>query len=158
LVETKVVDRQLTLRQGSTQVLTHAGGERFQRADGGFVQFARAKGKAAELTVSADASSQRFVAIAPAKTGRDALTAYVGTYYSAELDRRISVVRKGDTLVMRQPFAVEWPLAPSFADGFTTRLRGTTSFVFTRTSTGQVDGFAAWMNGARNIRFVRQLR
>ncbi|WBY06809.1 hypothetical protein PIB19_14985 [Sphingomonas sp. 7/4-4] len=106
--------------------------------------------------MGADAPSQRFVAVGPARTGRDALTAYVGSYYSAELDTRISVVREGDALLMRQPFATEWQLAPSFADGFTTRLRGTTSFVFTRARDGQVDGFAAWANGARNVRFVRK--
>jgi hypothetical protein len=47
------------------------------------------------------------------------------------------VVRQGDTLVMRQPFGVEWPLSPSFADGFTTRLRGVTTFVFTRSADGR---------------------
>jgi CubicO group peptidase (beta-lactamase class C family) len=158
LIETKIVDRQLTLRHGSTQVLIPTGGNHFQRADGGFAQFVTAKGKGFEVTLSDAASTQRFVAVAPAKTGSDALTAYIGTYYSAELDRRISVARQGTTLVMRQPFAVEWQLAPSFADGFTTRLRGTTTFVFTRTPTGQIDGFAAWAIGARNIPFVRELR
>ena len=156
VVETKVVDQQLTLQEGSVQVLTQMDGERFQRADGPVVRFAKVKGKVVAITLGADASRQRFVAVAPAKTGSVALNAYIGTYYSAELDRRISVVRKGDALVMRQAFAIEWPLAPRFADGFTTRLRGTSSFVFTRTPTGKVDGFSAWMNGARNIRFVRQ--
>lgn len=156
LVETKIVDQRLTLQQGSANVLLQMGGERFQRADGSIVQFTRAKGKAVALTLGTDASAQRFLAVEPARTGRDALAAYVGTYYSAELDTRISVVREGDALLMRQPFAVEWQLAPSFADGFTTRLRGTTSFVFSRARDGQVDGFAAWANGARNIRFFRK--
>lgn len=156
LVETKVVNHQLTLQQGPTEILAQTGEERFQRADGGPVQFSRKGAKAIALTLGTDASRQRYVAVAPAGTGSAALNAYVGTYYCAELDRRISVVRKGDTLVMRQPFAVEWPLMPRFADGFTTRLRGTASLVFTRTPTGQIDGFSAWLNGARNIRFVRQ--
>ncbi|MCH4267361.1 MAG: hypothetical protein LKF80_03045 [Brevundimonas sp.] len=60
-----------------------------------------------------------------------------------------------DALVMRQPFAVEWKLTPSFADGFTTRLRGTTTFVFSRAADGQVEGFGAWLNGVRNVTFVR---
>lgn len=156
LVQTKIVDQRLTLQQGSAHVLSQMGGERFQRADGSIVQFARAKGKPVALTLGADASTRRFVAVGPARTGGDTLAAYVGTYYSAELDRTISVVREGEALLMRQPFAVEWRLSPSFADGFTTRLRGTTSFVFTRARDGQVDGFGAWANGARNIRFVRK--
>ena len=57
---------------------------------------------------------------------------------------------------MRQPFAVEWTLSPSFADAFTTRLRGTTTFIFERTAGGQVTGFSAWANGARDIVFVRE--
>lgn len=84
------------------------------------------------------------------------LADYVGTYYSAELDTRISVVVDGDALVMRQRFAVEWRLRPSAADSFTTRLRGTTTFVFSRTADGQAGGFGAWANGARNVPFVRE--
>ncbi len=156
LAETKIVGQRLTLQQGASQVLSDLSEGRFQRADGGIVQFAQAKGKAVALTLGTYASSQRFVAVAPPRTGGDALTAYVGTYFSAELDLRISVVREGDALVMRQPFAVEWQLAPRFADGFTTRLRGTSSFVFTRSPSGRIDGFSAWLIGARNIRFVRQ--
>ncbi|HWU78554.1 MAG TPA: hypothetical protein VN158_00605, partial [Caulobacter sp.] len=96
------------------------------------------------------------VAVRPASRDAATLAAYVGTYYSAELDTRITVVRRGDALVMRQPFAVEWPLSPSFADGFTTRLRGTTTFVFERAADGRIKGFGAWANGARDIAFVRQ--
>lgn len=119
-------------------------------------QFVRENGKPVELVLGNDRRGQRFVAVAPAIAGPAALDAYVGTYYSAELDRRISVVRNGNRLVMRQPFAVEWPLTPRFADGFTTRLRGTSSFVFARAPDGKIDGFSAWVNGARNIWFVRQ--
>lgn len=57
---------------------------------------------------------------------------------------------------LRQPFAVEWKPAASFADGFTTRLRGTTTFVFSRAADGQVVGFGAWLNGVRNVPFVRE--
>lgn len=93
---------------------------------------------------------------AQASPSGEALSVYVGTYYSAELDTRISVVRRGETLVMSQPFATEWPLTPSVVDGFTTRLRGTTTFIFSRTADGQIDGFGAWATGARDIRFVKQ--
>ena len=156
LVETKVVDHRLTLQQGPTQILTAIGDGRFQRADGGLVRFARKDGKAITLILGVDASRQLYAAVAPAQTGGAALDAFVGDYYSAELDRRFAVVRKGDALVMRQPFDVEWPLAARFADGFTTRLRGTTSFVFTRTPAGRVDGLSVWMAGVRNMRFLRQ--
>lgn len=156
LATTQVVEGQLMLQRGAMQQLAPMGKDRYRRADGGMAQFVLENGKAVELILGTDRSSQRFVAVAPANADPAALDAYVGTYYSAELDRRISVVRNGDDLVMRQPFAVEWQLTPRFADGFTTRLRGTTSFVFSRAPDGRIDGFAAWVNGARNMRFVRQ--
>ena len=110
----------------------------------------------AELVLSQGDRTSRFVSVQPAQGGSEALAAYVGTYYSAELDARISVVQQGDALVMRQPFAVEWKLSPSFADGFTTRLRGMTTLVFSRATDGQVVGFGAWPYGARDVRFVRE--
>jgi hypothetical protein len=146
------------LQQGGSQVLIFDQGQRFRRANGDGVQFVGATGRPVSLTLEHVGARQRFIAVAPARTDDNALAGYVGTYYSAELDTRISVVRKGHALVMRQPFAIEWGLTPSFDDGFTTRLRGTTTFVFTRKPNGKIDGFAAWANGARNIRFVRQLR
>ncbi|WP_158298897.1 serine hydrolase domain-containing protein [Sphingomonas psychrotolerans] len=155
LVETKVVNNLLTLRQGATQMLIPVDGGHFAREDGDRVQFTTAKGRPVELMLAHAATRQRFVAVAPARTDGDTLAAYVGMYYNAELDTRIAVVRQGGSLVMRQPFAVEWQLMPSFADGFTTRLRGTTTFVFSRKGNGQIDSFAAWANGARNVQFVR---
>jgi len=156
LVGLEAADGQLVLRQGARQALTALGGDRFQRPDGDIVRFERTGASAIALTLSHGAVSQRFVAVRPASRDAATLAAYVGTYYSAELDTRITVVRRGDALVMRQPFAVEWPLSPSFADGFTTRLRGTTTFVFERAADGRIKRFGAWANGARDIAFVRQ--
>lgn len=85
-----------------------------------------------------------------------ALGDYVGTYYSAELDTRIAVVRDGDALVMRQPFAIEWRLTARSADRFSTPLRGVTTFDFSRTADGRVTGFSASAYGARNVPFVRE--
>jgi len=156
LVQMEVINGQLTWTQGAGQALSPLGADRFQRLDGDIVRFTRKGAGAAALTLSRGEASQRFVAVQIARNESAALAAYVGTYYNAELDTRITVSRQGDVLVMRQPFAVEWPLSPSFADGFTTRLRGTTTFVFARTANGQIKGFSAWANGARDIVFVRQ--
>ena len=156
LVQTEVANGQLTLKQGATRPLVPLGGARFQRADGADVRFVPTGRSPAELVLSQGDRTSRFVSVQPAQGGSQALAAYVGTYYSAELDARISVVQQGDALVMRQPFAVEWKLSPSFADGFTTRLRGMTTFVFSRAADGQVVGFGAWPYGARDVRFVRE--
>ena len=156
LAQSEVVNGQLTLKQGASQGLVAVGGESFRRADGVGVRFVMTGAQPSGLVLGEGETSQSFAAVQPAHRGDHALAAYVGTYYSAELDTRISVVRDGDDLVMRQPFAVEWRLTPSFADGFTTRLRGVTSFVFSRGPDGQVNGFGAWAGGARNVPFVRE--
>lgn len=153
LLRTALLDGRLTLTQGRSQDLTPVGGERFRRADGDGVRFVRNGQGAMELILSRDAKETRYPAVQPPLAE---LGAYVGTYYSAELDARIVVVRQGEALVIRQVFGVEWPLTPRFADGFSTPLRGLTTFVFTRAADGQVDGVRAWAGGARDIAFVRQ--
>jgi CubicO group peptidase (beta-lactamase class C family) len=156
LIQLRTADGQLTLKRGASEMLVALGADRFQRPNGDIVSVARNGLKTTDVTLIHGQTRQRFVAVQAASTDSAALAAYVGTYYSAELDTRISVVQRGDTLVMRQPFAVEWTLSPSFADGFTTRLRGTTTFVFDRTADGRVRGFGAWANGVRDLAFTRQ--
>jgi CubicO group peptidase (beta-lactamase class C family) len=156
LIQLQAADGHLTLKRGASEVLAPLGDNRFQRPDGDLVTFARSGSKAAEVTLSHGETRQRFVAVQAAQNDSAALAGYVGTYYSPEVDTRISVIQQNDVLVMRQPFAVEWILSPSFADGFTTRLRGTTTFVFDRTADGQVKGFGAWANGVRNLAFTKQ--
>ena len=156
LLQVSVVEGRLTLRQGTLQALTPLGEERFQRADGSVLQFKRSGAGMTELTMSRDGRNRRFVSVKAASKDAAAFGAYIGNYYSAELGTRVTVDQRGRTLVMRQPFAVEWALAPSFADGFTTRLRGTATILFKRDAAGQVVGFSAWAQGARDLTFVRE--
>lgn len=156
VVRLAAVGGQLNMTRGGSQTLTPLGENRFQTADGGVVVFPRKGAEPAAFNLTRGGATQTFAAVRPPATDPAALADYIGTYYSAELDTRITVVRQGDTLVMRQRFAVEWPLAPSFADAFTTRLRGVTTFVFARDGEGKVISFGAWAGGARNIVFVRQ--
>ncbi|WEJ98598.1 MAG: serine hydrolase [Candidatus Sphingomonas phytovorans] len=156
VVQTEVAKGRLMLRQGATDALVALGGGRFRRSDGTVLSFVRSGTGLVELIAGTGSGTQRFVAVPPARSGGAAFAEFVGDYYSAELDTRIAVIRQGDTLVMRQRFGIEWPLSPSFADAFTTRLRGTTTLVFGRAADGRVNGFGAWANGARNISFVKQ--
>jgi len=156
LIRLAAVGGQLTLTRGGSQTLTPLGANRFQTVDGGIIVFAPKGVGVAALTLTKGGATQSLVAVRPAAADAGALADYVGTYYSAELDTRIVVARQGDTLVMRQRFAVEWPLTPSFADAFTTRLRGVTTLVFARDAEGKVTSFGAWAGGARNVAFVRQ--
>jgi CubicO group peptidase (beta-lactamase class C family) len=153
LIRLEAVGGQLSLGRAA---LTPLGKDSFQGVDGGLVRFIGKDAGATELSLTRGGVAQRFVAVRPAATDAAALTDYVGTYYSPELDTRVTVARQGDALVMRQRFAVEWSLTPSFADAFTTRLRGVTTFVFARDAEGKVTGFGAWAGGARNVAFVRQ--
>lgn len=153
LVRTALADGRLSLTQGRPQDLTPLGGQRFTRADGAGVRFVLSGQGPTELVLSHEAKETRYGAVQPPLQD---FAPYVGTYYSAELDARISVVRQGEALVIRQAFGVEWPLTPRFADGFSTPLRGVTTFVFTRSADGRINGLRAWAGGARNIAFVRQ--
>lgn len=156
LVRLVAIGGQLSMTRGSSQALTPLGENRFQTADGDVVVFTRKGADAAAFNLTRGGVARTFAAVRPASADAAALADYVGTYYSAELDTRITVARQGDTLVMRQRFAVEWPLVPSFADAFTTRLRGVTTFVFIRDADGKITSFGAWAGGARNVVFVRQ--
>lgn len=156
LIQLQAADGRLTLTRGSSEVLVALSENRFQRPDGDIVSFAENGSKTTEVTLNHGETRQRFVAVQAAQNDSDAFAGYVGTYYSPELDTRISVIQQTGVLMMRQAFAVEWVLSPSFADGFTTRLRGTTTFVFDRTADGQVKSFSAWANGVRNLAFIKQ--
>jgi len=140
-------------RDISVVVLCNNGGDSVARGEALIDRELRAAGY--PVTDIAPPSITPQPAGLPAASG-DALSAYVGTYYSRELEVRITVALEGDALVMRQPFAVEWPLKAGVADSFTTRLRGVTTFRFTRAADGQINGFTAWANGARNIPFMKE--
>lgn len=156
LVRTAFVDGRLTLTRRASEGLIPVGNGTFKRAGGGDLHFVFPGRAPSELLLGAGPAQARYVAVRPASADPATLTAYVGTYYSPELDTRIVVARKGDALVMRQAFAIEWSLTPSFADGFLIPVRGSTTVVFTRTKSGLIDGFRAWATGARNVEFVRQ--
>lgn len=157
LLKTAIVDGRLTLTQrGTAQDLTPVGAGTFTRAEGGDIRLVIAGQDPTELILKSGSSDVRYLAVPPADADPAGLVDYVGAYYSAELDTRIEVVRRDGSLVMRQAFGVEWTLAPSFADAFTTPLRGVTTFVFTRAPDGSVARFHAWANAARDIEFVRQ--
>lgn len=156
LVRTAFVNGRLTLTRRASEDLIPVGNETFRRAGGGDLHFVFSQEAPSELLLGAGPSQARYVAVRPASPDPATLTAYIGTYYSPELDTRVVVSRKGDALVMQQAFAIEWPLTPSFVDGFLIPVRGSTTVVFTRTESGSVDGFRAWANGARNIEFKRE--
>ncbi|MFC5372234.1 serine hydrolase [Brevundimonas faecalis] len=155
LVRLAAVDGRLTMTRGGSQTLTPLDKDRFRAADGGLVDFTRRTDGEVGFNLTRGGVVQNFVAVRP-PAADTALADYVGTYFSPELDTSITVALQDGALVMRQRFAVEWPLAPSFADAFTTRLRGVTTFVFARDAEGRVTGFGAWAVGARNIVFVRR--
>ncbi len=156
LIRLEAIGGQLVLKRGASHVLAPLGQDRFEGPDGILLHFVGKDGSASGFKLTRGGGAQTFVAVRPAATDPAIFADYLGTYYSAELETLITVAREGSGLVMRQRFGVAWPLAPSFADAFTTRLRGVTTFVFARGPDGKVTSFGAWAGGARNIAFIRR--
>lgn len=94
--------------------------------------------------------------VAPARTSREQLAEFAGTYRSEELDVewKISVVRDS-TLSLARRRAPETRLNAVYADGF---VGGIGNVRFTRDASGRIDGFLLTSGRIRHIRFERQLR
>lgn len=100
---------------------------------------------------------ERGVRFAPASPGADQLQAYVGRYYSPELDVTWPLVIKKGRLVLESPRSslvdITGPLEPAMRDAFTA---GSGFLRFTRDAEGHVTGFGLSASRMRDIRFDRQ--
>jgi hypothetical protein len=156
LLRTALTEGGLVLEGARPIALAPLGGGRFRLPNGPELEFAPAGGAVRSVRLLDDGVVTRLSLAAPVDTSAGALAAYPGTYRSDELDARITIALQDGALLLRQPFGVERRLRPVFAGGFTTPLRGTTTFVFSRDASGRVTGLGVWATGARNIRFVRE--
>jgi CubicO group peptidase (beta-lactamase class C family) len=87
------------------------------------------------------------------KPKADTLNEFVGTYQSAELDRRWSVAIKNGALVVIPPRGAEMSLEPVFSDAFTADgmlLR------FQRDVSGRIASFSVDLGRVRNLSFERE--
>ena len=100
---------------------------------------------------------ERGVRFTPALPSADQLQAYVGRYYSPELDVTWPVAIKKGRLVLESPRSslvdITGPLDPAMRDAFTA---GSGFLRFTRDGEGHVTGFGLSASRMRDIRFDRQ--
>jgi CubicO group peptidase (beta-lactamase class C family) len=87
-----------------------------------------------------------------ANPGLDELEAFVGSYHSEELGTDYTFRVEDGKLVLRNRKIGKKELEPTYRDGFTFQGYGMT---FTRTETGQVDGFSLSSGRVRRVRFDR---
>jgi CubicO group peptidase (beta-lactamase class C family) len=104
------------------------------------------------LAVSTEGDTTRYEPVTPAAPTAAALSAYVGTYWSDELETRFRIIIRDGALVVQQRLGDEVPLVPTIADGFTSSV-GTV--LFSRDAAGQVIGFGIWAGRIRDVRFRR---
>ncbi|OGD28742.1 MAG: hypothetical protein A2V57_08010 [Candidatus Aminicenantes bacterium RBG_19FT_COMBO_65_30] len=81
------------------------------------------------------------------------LEAYVGTYYSDEIDTAYTIYVEGGKLKVRFRPAQRFEITPVYAEAFEAEgnlLR------FTRDGSGRVDGFLVYAGRVRHLRFVRK--
>ncbi len=137
----------------SNAVLLPRGGERFRmRGAPVEVQFTR---QGSRLVMREEAPNARAVEYErvdrPTVTAADA-RAYAGTYRSPELGSSLTLIARGDTLVVDEGWRGQTILRPLFRDAFR---EGGSTVRFTRDARGRVTGFVIWAGRVRHLRFDR---
>jgi CubicO group peptidase (beta-lactamase class C family) len=117
------------------------------------VRFRRLAGKR-EMSVGKDEPFE-FLEVAEATHARGRSSELAGTYHSAELDVRYSVIARGDTLLLRRPVLREERLVPMDPDGYRA-IRSGDQLKFTRDSRGAVNGFEVYAGRVLHLRFTRE--
>jgi hypothetical protein len=140
---------------GAGAPLVSLGEARFRTAGWPYteVRFRRLAGKR-QVSVGQNEPFE-FVEVAEAAHVPGRPTGLVGTYHSAELDVRYSVIARGDTLFLRRPVLREERLVPMDPDGYRA-IRSGDQLRFTRGPRGAVDGFEAYAGRVLHLRFTRE--
>jgi len=108
-------------------------------------------GRTMQLTTGAGELTE-FEEVQPFAPTADALAAYTGSYYSAELATRWQLVIKDGQITVLQQRDPDLALAPAFADAF---LATGILMRFQRDSAHRIIGFAVDAGRARDLKFVR---
>ena len=150
---TRIVVRDTQLVAGLTgnRPLTAIGPHRFRDGAAELV-FEMRGGKVVRLTQAAGGDSVVFVPSTTSKPSLKELSAYAGTYWSDELDARVTVVARDSVLVVRQSPRDSLVFRPTIPDTFESS-GGTVQF--SRDRHGVPTAFGIWAGRARNMRFTR---
>jgi len=104
------------------------------------------------LFISPAKDSMYFKGVDSAEINDQILSEYAGEYYSRDCDcKAIMKVRNGK-LFLTQPPKTEFPLTPTFKDGFDSQIG---NIYFLRDSNKKITGFKVSVGRARNVEFER---
>ena len=156
VVRTVLRDGKLTTTSPGTTTLAPVAVGRFrvpgQPGELEFSKTGRARG--VELRRIVDGDTVHFLPMESAPPTPKALAEFAGSYWSPELDTRVTATVKDSVLVLRQRPATDVTLTPVFRDAFTHPQVGT--LVFRRDKAGKVVGFAIWAGRVRDVRFDKE--
>ncbi len=153
-------DRLRIVRLGAPQNLIPIAPARFRVEQGETEIEFDASGSAAPTMFNVferDRPARRFNSVKRPELTESELDAYVGSYYSVELDATFEIVREKSRLLLRRAKRPEMRLAPIVADRFE---GGEIHLVFDRDDSSEVNAFRidTRMNGGRvqGLEFVRK--
>lgn len=153
-VRTLVRDGKLVTTIPAPMTLVALGDDRFRVPGQGELTYRFRNGRLADVQLAGAADTTVFEPVSLAATTARDLAPLVGSYWSDELDTRVTVAVKDTGIVIRRRPADEVPLRPMFKDGYSAPGVGT--IVFTRNARGAVTGFGIWAGRIRNVRFTRE--
>jgi hypothetical protein len=152
LIRTVVRDGKLVTELPVAGTATFITDDRF-RIFGQEMIYRRDGGRVREVLMVSDGDTTRYEPVAPASPSAAQLARYAGSYWSDELDTRLTITARDGALVMRTRLGDETKLAPAYADAFTSP---TGTVIFSRDAQGKVRGLGIWAGRIRDVRFRRE--
>jgi CubicO group peptidase (beta-lactamase class C family) len=144
---------QLVALLPANRVVAPSGPDRF-RAGTSELVFRMDNGKVKDLLQINGIDSTIYMPLATAMPTIRELAGYTGTYWSDELDTRLSFEMRDTVLVMKRRPADEIVLRPTFYDAFVAPGLGT--LIFARDKSSRLTGFGIWAGRVKDVRFVKE--
>jgi len=104
------------------------------------------------LFISAAKDSTYLTGVDSAMINEQTVAEYAGEYYSKDCDCRGLMKVKNGKLLLTQPPQTEFPLTPTYKDGFDSPIG---NFYFVRDANKKIIGFKVSVGRARNVEFNR---
>jgi hypothetical protein len=109
-------------------------------------------GKSAKLSVITPQDTTLFVAVETANLDEKAMNEYLGDYSSEEAEAKFSVRIKEGTLILYRAPKTEYPLTPTYKDGF---ISPAGIVYFERDKKGRISTLKFSVGRARNVEFKK---
>jgi CubicO group peptidase (beta-lactamase class C family) len=154
LLRTAVRDGKLVTEAPGPSTLVPLGTDRFRIPGRGEVQYEFAGGALRDVLFINDADTTRYLPAARMATSPAQVATFAGSYWSDELETRVTLTARDSTLVIHRRPSFEATIRPLFTDAFGAPEIGTV--LFTRDRKGKVDGFEVYAGRVRGLRFARE--